>query len=120
MRVLALWDIDSSLRNALLEHLAVFNRMYPGAGLQFELFIQETPLVRLDDVLREPEAPIAALAERQTAPADGGPARTPLERAMAAVSVDPNRSARAIAKEIGVGHQTVLRAKETLKPKSGE
>jgi hypothetical protein len=31
MSVLALWDLDSALRNVLIEHLGSFYRMCPGA-----------------------------------------------------------------------------------------
>jgi len=115
MKVLAAWDIDPALRNALLEHLRAFNERCP--GVRFEAFVQTTPTVPMADVLREPGTSITAIAERQAPPRDG-PQPSPFERAIAALRANRHRPARAIAKEIGVGHQTVLRARETLEGKS--
>jgi hypothetical protein len=49
-----------------------------------------------------------AVPERANAP-------SALDRALAAVTADPQKSNRAIAAEIGVSHQTVKRAREQLK-----
>ena len=45
MSVLALWDLDSALRNVLIEHLGSFNRMCPRPP-PFEVFAQSTLVAR--------------------------------------------------------------------------
>jgi hypothetical protein len=118
MKVFATWDIPDELRNALLEHLRDLNKLYPGC--RFEAFVQSTPTVPMADVLAEPAASIAQIGERQApAPPSDGSQPSQLERAKAAILTNPGRPARAIAKEIGVGHQTVLRARERLEGESG-
>jgi hypothetical protein len=110
VKIFITFDIDGALRNGLLRHLHDFEAEHPGFG--FWWFEQTTPAVSIDDALREPALSVAQISERQS-----GPPASPSERAIAAVMANPDRSARAIAKEIGVSHQTVGRARKTLKGK---
>src|SRR5262245_33914994 len=116
MRIIALWTIAPTLRDALLQHLLDFDRRYPGS--QLELLEQTTATVSMEEALRTPGMSVAALAGGP----DVGPAApsgSPFERAMAAILAHPDIPDRALAKKIGVSHQTVGRARETLKGKPG-
>lgn len=117
MKVFATWDIPDQLRNALLRHLHDFNAAHPGC--RFEAFVQSTPTVAVAKMLGEPAVSVAQVLEREPAP-DGPPTASAsrFERALAAIRADPERTDRAIAKAIGVSHQTVMRARISLKKPS--
>ena len=115
MRIIALWNIAPTLRDALLQHLLDFDRRYPGS--QLELFEQTTATVSLEEALRNPGMPVATLAAPDAGPP--APSGSPFDRAMAAILAHPNIPDRALAKKIGVSHRTVGRAREMLKNKSG-
>jgi hypothetical protein len=118
MRIIALWNIAPALRDALLQHLQDFSAEYPGSHL--EVLVQSSTPVPVTDLLREPAAAIAAIPERQGP--DTGPSALsegPFERAIAAILAHPDLRDRAIAKKIGVSHQTVGRARAALRSKPG-
>jgi hypothetical protein len=112
MRIIALWNIAPTLRDVLLQHLLDFDRRYPGS--QLELLEQTTATVSMEEALRNPGMSVAA---PDVGPA--APSGSPFERATAAILAHPDIPDRALAKKIGVSHQTVGRARETLKGKPG-
>jgi hypothetical protein len=114
MRIIALWNIAPTLRDALLQHLLDFDRRYPGS--QLELLEQTTATVSMEEALRNPGMSVATLAAPDAGPP--APSGSPFDRAMAAILAHPNIPDRALAKQIGVSHQTVGRARETLKGKT--
>jgi hypothetical protein len=109
MRVFADWDIPDELRNELLRHLHEFEVIHPNC--QFTAFVQEAPAVPLAAFLREPSSSVTRVPGHRPS----GPQLSPFERAMEAVLENPGRPARVIAKQIGISHQTVLRARAALR-----
>jgi hypothetical protein len=113
MRVFVAWEVPEALRNALLRHLHEFNVAHPASS--FEAFVQSTSTVPVAEMLREPALSVAQVLQRE--PRDG-PQASAFERAMAEIEANPDLSLRAIAKRIGVSHQTVMRAQAASKGKS--
>jgi hypothetical protein len=111
MKVFAAWEIPDDLRNVLLGHLDAFESAHPGCRL--EVFVQATPAVSMVEILAEPTSSVAQILGRHGGP--DGPRLSPFDRATAALRENPGGSARAIAKRIGVSHQTVMRAQEALR-----
>lgn len=110
MMIFTIWNIPDGLRNELLQHLDEFEAAHPAC--QFTAFVPSTPVVSMAAFLREPATSVAQSLEHHGPP---GPQLSPIERAMEALRDNPNQSDRTIAKQIGVGHQTVGRAREAMR-----
>jgi hypothetical protein len=124
MKILAQCEIPDELANAWLQHLRDFDTAHPGC--HFEVMMQSGRTVPVREMIAELTVAPALTIEQVFArkggtlpaapkPATAGPDLMPFERAAIAIRRNPKRTDRAIAREIGVSHQTVMRARDAIK-----
>ena len=127
MRILAQCEIPDELANAWLQHLRDFDAAHKGCS--FQVMIQtgrSVPVQEMVESLKvDPELSILEVFQRHGGelgkPVQSGPPpakKSPMDRAKEAISAWPHLSDRAIAKRIGVSHQTVARARTALHGKT--